>query len=120
MSDNDTEKKEEGTELAPGDITEFIVVFTQLNKGRTQLEATKALHEVVEAAMATGKKTGTVTIKIKVEPLESGAVSLVPDVTSNPAKDRPERFSSPTARAAYPATTPACTTASGNPTHPKE
>ncbi|SIJ00893.1 Uncharacterised protein [Mycobacteroides abscessus subsp. abscessus] len=37
--------------------------------------------------MATGKKTGTVTIKIKVEPLESGAVSLVPDVTSNPAKD---------------------------------
>lgn len=87
MSDNDTEKKEEGTELAPGDITEFIVVFTQLNKGRTQVEATKALHECVEAAMATGKKTGTVTIKIKVEPLESGAVCLVPDVVSAPAKD---------------------------------
>lgn len=87
MSENETEKAEEGTELAPGDITEFIVVFTQLNKGRTQVEATKALHEVVEAALATGKKNGSLTIKIKVEPLESGAVSLIPDVVSSPAKD---------------------------------
>ncbi len=87
MSDSETEKVEEGTELAPGDITEFIVVLTQLDKGRTQTAATKALHECVEAAMATGKKGGVVTLKIKVEPRESGAVCLVPDVVSSPAKD---------------------------------
>ncbi|PQM45697.1 hypothetical protein C1Y40_04141 [Mycobacterium talmoniae] len=86
MSDNET-NQEASTEIAPGDITEFVVVFTQLNKGRIQVEATKALHEVVEAALATGKKGGSMTLKIKVEPLESGAVSLIPDVTSNPAKD---------------------------------
>ncbi|MCG7610374.1 hypothetical protein [Mycobacterium sp. CnD-18-1] len=85
MAENETES--EATELAPGDITEFISVFIQLNKGRTQVEATKALHECVEAALSTGKKNGAVTIKIKVEPLESGAVSLIPDVVGNPAKD---------------------------------
>lgn len=84
MSDKETET---GTEMEAGDVTDYIVVLTQLNKGRTQVEATKALHECVEAALATGKKGGTVTLKIKVEPLESGAVSLIPDVTSNPAKD---------------------------------
>lgn len=90
MSTNETEntkKSEEQTELAPGDVTEFVAVFIQLNKGRTQKEATEALHEVVEAALATGKKGGSVTLKIKVEPLESGAVALIPDVASNPAKD---------------------------------
>ena len=89
MSDNATEntKRGEQTELVPGDITEFVSVFIQLNKGRIQVEATKALHEVVEAALATGKKGGSVNIKIKVEPLESGAVALIPDVSSNPAKD---------------------------------
>lgn len=78
---------ESGTELAPGDVTEFVSVFIQLGKGRIQQEATNALHEVVEAALATGKKGGSLTVKIKVEPLESGAVSLIPDVTSSPAKD---------------------------------
>ncbi|MDO3168236.1 hypothetical protein P5V90_14805 [Mycobacteroides abscessus subsp. abscessus] len=87
MSDNETEKAEEGTELAPGDITDFIVVLTQLDKGRPQVEASKALHECVDAAMATGKKGGSVTLKITVEPLESGAVRLVADVASKPVKD---------------------------------
>ncbi|MGH3955923.1 MAG: hypothetical protein ACRDTI_18020 [Mycobacterium sp.] len=87
MSDNETEKAEAGTELAPGDITDFMVVLLQLDKGRIQTAATKALHECVEAAMATGKKGGAVTLKIKVEPRESGAVCLVPDVVSSPAKD---------------------------------
>lgn len=87
MSDNETEKAEEGTELAPGDVTDFYVVFMQLDKGRTQAEATKALHECVEAAMATGKKGGTVSLKIKVEPRESGAVCFFSEVTSSPAKD---------------------------------
>lgn len=87
MSDNKESSTTASTEMAPGDVTDFIVVLTQLNKGRTQTEATAALHDCVEAALATGKKGGTVTLKIKVEPLESGAVSLIPDVTSNPAKD---------------------------------
>lgn len=78
---------ESATELAPGDVTEFVSVLVQLGKGRIQQEATDALHEVVEAALATGKKGGSMTLKIKVEPLESGAVSLIPDVTSSPAKD---------------------------------
>lgn len=88
MSESESDATTEvGTELQPGDVTEFLVVLTQLNKGRTQVELTKALHEVVEAALATEKKGGSVTLKIKVEPLESGAVSLIPDVSCSPAKD---------------------------------
>ncbi len=86
MSDNE-KSTESTTELAPGDITDFVVVLTQLDKGRVQVEASKALHECVEAAMLHDKKGGTVTMKITVNPLESGAVQLIADVTSKPVKD---------------------------------
>lgn len=81
------QKQPAATELAPGDVTDFVVVMTQLDKGRVQVEASRALHECVEAALLHDKKGGTVTIKIAVNPLESGAVSLVADVTSKPVKD---------------------------------
>lgn len=84
---SDTEKSEAATELAAGDVTEFVSVFVQLDKGRVQLEATNALHEVVAAALATEKKGGTVSIKIKVDPMESGAVALTTTITANPVKD---------------------------------
>jgi len=84
---SDNKETDTGTEMAAGDVTDFIVVLTQLDKGRPQVECSKALHEVVDAAMATGKKGGSVTLKITVEPLESGAVHLVADVTSKPVKD---------------------------------
>ncbi len=77
---------ESATELTPGDVTDFVVVLAQLDKGRVQVEASKALHECVEAAMLHGKKGGNITLKITVNPLESGAVQLVADVTSKPAK----------------------------------
>ena len=86
MSDNE-KSTESTTELAPGDVTDFVVVLTQLDKGRVQVEASKALHECVEAAILHDKKGGNVTIKIAVNPLESGAVQLVADVTSKPVKD---------------------------------
>ncbi|MBX9918837.1 MAG: hypothetical protein K2Y33_03230 [Mycolicibacterium frederiksbergense] len=79
--------KSASTDMAAGDVTDFIVVLAQLDKGRTQLEATKALAECVEAAMLHEKKGGSVTLKLTVNPLESGAVQLVADVTSKPAKD---------------------------------
>lgn len=82
-----TEKHTKETELVPGDITDFVVVVTQLDKGRVQSEASKALHDVVAAALTHGKKGGTVTLKLTVNPLESGAVQLVADVTSKPVKD---------------------------------
>lgn len=75
------------SEMQPGDVTDFLVVLAQLDKGRVQLEATKGLAECVEAAMLHEKKGGSVTLKITVNPLESGAVQLVADVTSKPAKD---------------------------------
>lgn len=84
---SEAEKTETGTEIAPGDVTEFIVTLAQLDKGRIQLEATKALHEVVEAALLHEKKGGTVTLKLTVNPLESGAVQVVADVQSKPVKD---------------------------------
>jgi hypothetical protein len=68
-------------------VTEFIVTLAQLDKGRVQMEATKALHEVVEAALLHEKKGGTVTLKLTVNPLDSGAVQIVAEVTSKPAKD---------------------------------
>ena len=87
MSTSEKGSTESTTELAPGDITDFVVVLTQLDKGRVQVEASKALHECVEAAMLHDKKGGNITLKITVNPLESGAVQLVADVTSKPAKD---------------------------------
>lgn len=87
MPDNNETETETATEMAAGDVTDFIVVLTQLDKGRVQLEASTALNEVVEAALTHEKKGGTVTLKITVNPLESGAVQLVADVTSKPVKD---------------------------------
>lgn len=85
--DNNNEATEAGTEIQAGDATEFVVVLTQLDKGRVQAEATAALQEVVSAALLHEKKGGTVTLKLTVNPLESGAVQIVADVTSKPAKD---------------------------------
>lgn len=78
---------ESATELAPGDVTEFLSVLVQLDKGRVQSDCSKALHEVVEAALLHEKKGGTMKLTLKVNPLESGAVQIVADVTSNPVKD---------------------------------
>lgn len=75
------------TELTPGDVTDFIVVMSQLDKGRVQVECTNALHEVVAAALLHEKKGGTVTLKLTVNPLDSGAVQIVADVASKPVKD---------------------------------
>lgn len=83
MNENtDTEKG-----LAPGDVTDYIVVLTSHDKGRAQVEASKGLAECVDAALATGKKGGSVTVKTTVEPLESGAVKLSITVDSKPVKD---------------------------------
>ncbi|MGU3650623.1 hypothetical protein [Mycolicibacterium sp. A43C] len=90
MADNDKSGETQQTsidEMAPGDVTDFMVILAQLDKGRTQLEATKALHEVTEAAMVHEKKGGKVTLTITVNPLESGAVQLIADVNSKPVKD---------------------------------
>lgn len=78
---------ETGNELAPGDVTDFIVVLSQHDKGRAQIDASKALTECVDAALATGKKGGKVKVITAVEPLESGAVKLTVTVESLPVKD---------------------------------
>ena len=75
------------TEIAPGDITDYIVVLSQHDKGRAQIEASKGLSECVDAALATGKKGGKVVVTAAVEPLESGAVKLTVTVESKPVKD---------------------------------
>lgn len=75
------------TELAPGDVTDFIVVLATHDKGRAHAEASKALAECVDAALNTGKKGGQVKLTVKVDPMESGAVRLILDVTSSPVKD---------------------------------
>ncbi len=90
MSDNNetpAETTETGTEMQPGDVTEFVIALTQLDKGKVQLECTKALHEVVEAALLHEKKGGTMSLTLKVNPLDSGAVQIIADVKSNPVKD---------------------------------
>lgn len=89
MAENEKsgEAQQTSMEMAPGDVTDFMVILAQLDKGRTQLEATKALHEVTEAAMLHEKKGGKVTLSITVNPLESGAVQLIADVNSKPVKD---------------------------------
>lgn len=74
-------------ELAPGDVTDYIIVLSQHDRGRAQVEASKGLQECVEAALATGKKGGTVKVTTAVEPLDSGAVKLTITVESKPVKD---------------------------------
>ena len=64
MSTSEKGSTESTTELAPGDITDLVVVLTQLDKGRVQVEASKALHECVEAAMLHDKKGGNITLKM--------------------------------------------------------
>lgn len=75
------------TGIAPGEVTDYTAVLMQHDKGRAQVEASKALADCVEAALATGKKGGSVTVKTTVEPLESGAVKLTITVESKPVKD---------------------------------
>lgn len=77
----------EHTDVAPGAITDFASVFMQHNKGREHLDASRGLNEIVEAAIATEKKNGSLTIKVTAEPLDSGAVRLVMSVDVKPAKD---------------------------------
>ncbi|WP_019204557.1 hypothetical protein [Tsukamurella sp. 1534] len=80
MSENDTETAEES-------LTDFAVVLAQHDKGRALVEASRALAECVDAALATGKKGGSVTVKTTVEPLESGAVRLAVNVESKPVRE---------------------------------
>lgn len=88
MPDNETEKETTSSdELSPGDITDFIVVLAQHDKGRAQLEASNGLAECVDAALSTGKKGGKVSVEMAVEPLESGAVRLEITVKSSPKKE---------------------------------
>lgn len=75
------------TDIAPGEVTDYTAVLMQHDKGRAQVEASRALAECVDAALATGKKGGSVTVKTTVEPLESGAVKLSITVESKPVKD---------------------------------
>lgn len=83
---------EQAADTADADVdastpTDFAAVLMQNDKGRAHAEASRALDEVVQAALATGKKGGSVTVQVKAEPLESGAVRLVTLVKSNPVKD---------------------------------
>ena len=83
MSDQDTDTTEDTIE---GSVTDFAIVFAQHDRGRALTEASKGLAECVEAALATGKKGGTVTVKTTVEPLTSGSVRLAFTVESKPVK----------------------------------
>ncbi len=81
------ESTEASTEVAPGEVTDFIVVLAAHDKGRAQAKASKLLAECVEAAHVTGKKGGTVTIKATVSALESGAVGIEFDVQGKPVEE---------------------------------
>lgn len=81
MSDNDTSVTEERK------VTDLATVLMQHNKGLEHRQASVGLDEIVQAALATGKKGGTVTVKFTASPLDSGSVSLAVDVKVAPAKD---------------------------------
>ncbi len=88
MTENaDTAKQSVDDGTALGEVTEFVSILMQHDKGRAQVEASKALDECVQAALNTGKKGGKVTVAVAVEPLESGAVKLLVTVDSRPVKD---------------------------------
>ena len=88
MSDNHTDHDTTNVEdtANEGDVTDFASVLMQLTKGSVQREASLALAEVVAGAIETGKKTGHVTVKLAVEPRESGSVAIVGTVTKKVAE----------------------------------
>ncbi|TWS20812.1 hypothetical protein FK529_05675 [Tsukamurella asaccharolytica] len=83
MSDQDT-TADETTEES---VTDFAAILAQHDKGRALAEASRALAECVDAALASGKKGGSVTVKTTVEPLDNGAVRLAINVESKPVKE---------------------------------
>lgn len=69
----------------------FLDLLAEQSKGKTKEELTEALHDLVTAVTATGKK-GTLTLKLTVEPLKDsdGSMVKVADqvVVSLPRRDR--------------------------------
>lgn len=82
MSDNETD-----TSTTKEEFTDYAVVLAQHDKGRALAEASRALAECVDAALATNKKGGSVTVKTTVEPLDNGAVRLAINVESKPVRE---------------------------------
>lgn len=75
------------TDQKTSEVTDFAVVLTQHAKGSTLREASRALAEVVDAAIATSKK-GSVTVKFAVDPIaDGGAVKLRGTVTKTVPED---------------------------------
>ena len=83
MPENPTQQQ--GTEVT--EVTDLASILMQLAKGSIQREASLALAEVVAAAEETKKKGGHVTVKLAVESLDSGAVSIVGTVTKKVPED---------------------------------
>lgn len=82
MSDNTTNEAEQAAES----VTDFASVLMQHAKGSVQLEASRALADVVAAALSTEKK-GFVTVKFEVDPMDSGTVRLKGQVTKKVPED---------------------------------
>ncbi|MBO3751577.1 hypothetical protein J5X84_36355 [Streptosporangiaceae bacterium NEAU-GS5] len=57
-------------------VRPFAAVFQELDKGRIHNEASRLLHELVEAVVAHGKK-GAMTLRIEVAPLAPGDTSTL-------------------------------------------
>lgn len=54
----------------------FLDLLAEQSKGRTKEELTEAMHDLVTAVTATGKK-GTLTLKLTVEPLKDSDGQMV-------------------------------------------
>lgn len=74
---------------------EFLAFLATTNKGRTAVELTERMHELVEAIRETGKG-GTLTYKVTVKPIDNGAeqdgaVTVTDEITVKlPQLDRPK------------------------------
>lgn len=84
MSTNNTEQDVE--QSTADQVTDFIAILEQHAKGSVQLEASRALADVVAGALDTEKK-GYVSVKVEVEPMDSGTVRLKATVTKKVPED---------------------------------
>lgn len=71
---------------------EFLAFLATTNKGRTAVELTERLHELVEAIRETGKG-GSLTYRVTVKPVDNGdgAVTVTDEITVKvPRLERPK------------------------------
>lgn len=90
MTTIQTHDEKTGEVIDGPQIRPFAELLTTLDHGAAHAEASRALHDLVQAVLATGK-AGTMTIAVGLKPLKGSTDQLIvaAQVTAKPPKSEP-------------------------------